>query len=89
MPRSLNKWLDMQRVKIYKQLCMSVSLICGKVSAVELHSHEIYFCDFNVGPKNKSCLTFIIIIIINNKTLFRHRQIRDCCPVHGCVHTLK
>ena len=25
----------------------------------------------------------------NNKTLFRHRQIRDCCPVHGCVHTLR
>ena len=24
----------------------------------------------------------------NNKTLFIHRQIRDCCPVHGCVHTL-
>ena len=22
----------------------------------------------------------------NNKTLFIHRQIRDCCPVHGCVH---
>ena len=21
-----------------------------------------------------------------NKTLFIHRQIRDCCPVHGCVH---
>ena len=25
----------------------------------------------------------------NNKTLFIHRQIRDCCPVHGCVHTLR
>ena len=23
----------------------------------------------------------------NNKTLFRHRQFRDCCPVHGCVKT--
>ena len=25
----------------------------------------------------------------NNTTLFRHRQFRDCCPVHGCVHTLR
>ena len=24
----------------------------------------------------------------NNKTLFKHRQLRDCCHVHGCVHTL-
>ena len=25
----------------------------------------------------------------NNKTLFLHHQIRDVCPVHGCVHTCK
>ena len=25
----------------------------------------------------------------NNGTLFQHRQIRDCCPVHGYVHTLR
>ena len=25
----------------------------------------------------------------NNKTVFRHHQIRDVCPVHGCVHTCK
>ena len=24
-----------------------------------------------------------------NKTLFRHRQIRDCCPAHGCVQTIR
>ena len=24
----------------------------------------------------------------HNKIVFIHRQIRDCCPVHGCVNTL-
>ena len=27
------------------------------------------------------------MLLYNNKTLFRHHQIRDVCPVHGCVCT--
>ena len=43
---------------------------------------KITVCKHNNNNNNNSNTN-------NSKTLFKHRQIRDCCPVHGCVYTLR
>ena len=96
---SIDKYLVMAAYKyidyyMYVELSKIQMLLCPPLSKLCcLHGNLVKFVQRSLlatfVETNEKYVVFLTVYNNNNKTLFKHRQIRDCCPVDRCLHTLR
>ena len=82
---------DRKRIGVFEKWCYRRLLnvphraIGEKGKRVAVEQHRVRSNVEMEYGREEDVVIIIIMIIIINFINFKHRQIRDCCPVHGCV----